>query len=196
MIPGVLFYWIGWMFCIIILFFIKKSKLRTFFAFWLLLVIFCSNQWVGIQSYNISIAFIMIYIGSFLLFSKFKSKFYYFFVSFTIMIGYTGLLLLENNSPIWLFAPRILLISVSMALLIMCLTKHFHARLITGVIGICSGELLYNLILADYHMSRPIGELAYFDLVLLTLFIILALRQVDLIKQWMKGIAKKYSQTG
>jgi len=195
MTEGVLFYWFCWIFCVITLFFLEKNKARTFFSFWILISIICSNQYIKIDYYySVSLTFIILYIGSLVIFSKLSNKIYHFIASFTMMIGYVGLLLFEKNSPIWLIGPRMLLISVITSVLISFLSKNFYSRLAIGLVGMCSGEILYSIILVNYHMPKPIGEFVFLDTVLLTLFILFILKQFQHVKEWIKIVITKYTQ--
>ena len=194
MTEGVLFYWFCWIFCVITLFFLKKNKARTFFSFWILISIICSSQYIKLDYYSVSLAFIIIYIGSFVIFSNLSNKIYHFIASFTMMIGYVGLLLFEKNSPIWLIGPRMLLISIMTSILISFLSKSFYSRLAIGLIGMCSGEILYSIILGNYHMPKPIGEFVFLDTLLLTLFMLFVLKQIQHVKEWIRIFITKYTQ--
>src|SRR5699024_11793213 len=104
-------YWFCWIFCVITLFFLEKNKARTFFSFWILISIICSNQYIKIDYYyySVSLTFIILYIGSLVIFTKLSNKIYHFIASFTIMIGYIGLLLFKINSPIFLIVRYMIL---------------------------------------------------------------------------------------
>lgn len=192
LIDGVLFYWIAWFFCIIVLFFMKKNNWRHFLAFWLLLSIICANHYVDLNGYRLSLTFIIIYIGSFIVFTTLNHKAYHLFSAFTVMIGYVSFLLLENNSPIWLFAPRIILLSFMTTMIIILLTKHLYPRLMTGLVGICSGEMLYHLIVANYQMLEPVGEFVFFDTLLLILFFIFVIHLGAMVNRKIKNHMTKY----
>src|SRR5699024_2018594 len=102
------------------LFFLEKNQARSFFSFCILISIICSNQYIKIDYYYyiVSLTFIILSIGSLVIFTKLSNKIYHFIASFTMMIGYVGLLLFEKNSPIWLIGPRMLLISVITSILL------------------------------------------------------------------------------
>lgn len=192
MIDGVLFYWIAWFFCIIVLFFMEKNKWRHFFSFWLLMSIICADYYVDINGYRVSITFMITYIGSFIVFAKLDHKTYHLFSAFTVMIGYVSFLLLESNSPIWLFAPRTMLLSLMTTMIIIFLTRYLYPRLMIGLVGICSGEILYHLIVANYQMLEPVGEIVFFDILLLILFMIFIINLGSIVKRKFKNYMTKY----
>src|SRR5699024_5511924 len=196
MTEGVLFYWFCWIFCVITLFFLGKNKGRNFFFFWIFISIFYLNPYINIVSfyYICSLTFIIFFLGMLVIFSKLINKIYLFIASFTMMIGYVCLLLFEKDSPIWLIGPRMLLISVITSILISFLSKNFYSRLVIGLVGMCSGEILYSIILVNYHMPKPIGEFVFLDTVLLTLFILFILKQFQHVKEWIKIVITKYTQ--
>src|SRR5690625_3560107 len=112
MMDGVLFHWISWIFCVIILFFMEKGKRRTYFSYWVLSSIILVNQFITVDTYTVSLSFIIILLGSFLGLASLNTPLYHLIVSFIMMIGYAGVLLIEKNAPIWIFGPRYLTLAI------------------------------------------------------------------------------------
>lgn len=193
MMEGIYFHWFSWIFCVIVLFFMPKSKYRTYLIYWIFISIMLANLYITIGTYTISLSFIVIFFGAFLSFSVLKGTFYHIIASFIIMIGYAGILLLEKNAPIWIFGPRYLVISVLSVLLIIVLSNDFYPRVMTALVGLCSGEALYSLIIINYHLPKTLGELAFMDSMLITIFLLLLVSQYQKIKQRFKIFIKNHS---
>ncbi|MBU5466577.1 hypothetical protein KQI49_07000 [Virgibacillus sp. MSJ-26] len=182
MMDGILFHWISWIFCVIILFFMKKGKRRTYFSYWVLISIILVNQFITIDMYTISLSFIIIFLGSFLGLASLKKPFYHLIVSFIMMIGYAGVLLIEKNAPIWIFGPRYLTLAIMSFILVTTLTKGFYSKTMVTLVGLSSGEVLYNLIVSNYFSPKTFGELEFMDTLLLTLFLLFLLNQYQRVK--------------
>ncbi|MFS0672686.1 hypothetical protein AB1K81_05730 [Ornithinibacillus sp. 179-J 7C1 HS] len=105
------------------------------------------------------------------------------FSAFTIMIGYASLLIWETNAPVWIFMPRLLIIPIICVLLTVILTKRFISRITISLIGLCSGEFLYSLLLTNYSITKTIGGLMFLDTLFVVLFIIVIITAVQLGKE-------------
>jgi|SRR5690625_3303138 len=175
---GLLFYWISWLIWVLVTFFMKKSKQRTLLFCSVLLLIIFSNTYVTVGSFNISISYVLLLIGSLVIYTLLEKQFYHAFVSFTVMIGYSGLLIWINSTPLWLFLHELLIIPFVCNFIILLLTKGIYSRITTGLLGIVAGELFYNFILASYHFNQPIGDLMFFDRLLVTIALLLILHLI------------------
>src|SRR5690625_792323 len=145
---GLYFYWCSWITWVITAFFMKKNKQRTFFLFGILIIIILANQNSMIASYHISTAFIILLGGCLILYSKVNSLIYNSFISFTIMVGYTAMLIWTNSTPLWIFIHELVLIPVFCSTLIIILSSNIFMRIKICILGMATGELLYNLILS------------------------------------------------
>lgn len=141
----------------------KRTKQRTIFSYWLLLIIAFSNKYLAIAWLDISLTFIIIFIGGFLLFTQLPNKFFNLFVSFTVMIAYTSFLIWEKQAPVWIIMPRVIFIPFLFVILITFLVKGFYQRLVVALIGLCDGELLYSVMMANYLISEIVGESTFLD---------------------------------
>src|SRR5690625_4591201 len=137
---GLLFYWISWLIWVLVTFFMKKSKQRTLLFCSILLLIIFSNTYVTVGSFNISISYVLLLIGSLVIYTLLEKQFYHAFVSFTVMIGYSGLLIWINSTPLWLFLHELLIIPFVCNFIILLLTKGIYSRITTGLLGIRSEE--------------------------------------------------------
>jgi len=182
MLDGIFFYWLSWIFCVIILFFMKKGMLRTYLLYWILISIILANQFITIDAYTLSIGFIVTFCGSFLGLASLRRTIYHLVISLVMMIGYAGMLLIEVNAPIWVFVPRYLLIAGTCTILISILTKDFYSRIATTLVGLSSGEILYNFITANYFFPNIIGDLAFMDIVMITVFLLFLMHQYQQLK--------------
>lgn len=169
---GLFFYWICWMFWIIVTFLIPKSNIRTKFAIWILITISVSKIYLTIGSLDISCSYVSILIGGFLMLGSRNHKSLQIFSAFTIMIGYSSLLIWETNAPVWLFMPKLIIIPLLCALLTMFISKQYYNRLANSIIGISGGEFVYSLLLSNYSISKTIGDLMFLDTLLISLLLI------------------------
>ena len=176
----------SWLLWIIITFFMKKSRQRTIFACWVLISILLSNLYLTIQGHNILLPFIILIIVITLIHSRLPRQLYHLFVSFTIMIGYTAVLLWQRDTPLWLFIPEFVLIPVISSMLIFILIKGFYNRLITGVLGMSLGEVLYGFILSSYNFQKTIGDMNFFEVLYFTMAVLVVFNLVQ------KGNSKLY----
>lgn len=176
-----MFLWLSWILWIIVTFFMTKSRTRTLLAIWILLTIIGSNMFIVVENYYISYAYLSMIIGALIMHGKCLRWIYHIFVSLTVMIGYTAILLWEYTSPIWMVLPRFVIIPSLCCLMILPLVRGIYNQLMTGLLGICSGELLYSLMLSGYHLHKPIGDSVFLDHILLimsSLFVIHIIHQI------------------
>ncbi|WP_412975661.1 hypothetical protein [Ornithinibacillus sp. 179-J 7C1 HS] len=180
---GIFYYWFSWILWVILTFFMPKNKNRTIYSVWILITIIFSNVYITSDYLEISIAYLSIIIGGFILLSTLKRKGILLFSAFTIMIGYASLLIWETNAPVWIFMPRLLIIPIICVLLTVILTKRFISRITISLIGLCSGEFLYSLLLTNYSITKTIGGLMFLDTLFVVLFIIVIITAVQLGKE-------------
>src|SRR5690625_398094 len=161
---GFLFYWMSWLLWVIVTFFLNKSKLRTILACWLLIIIFTSNTYVSIDNYTLLLGYVIFFLGVIFIHTLLPRPFYHLFVSFTIMIGYTSILLWKDGSSLSLFIPELIFIPIFSSFLILLLTTKLYSRVITGVLGMSTAELLYGYIIKEYHVNIKIVNKTVFDI--------------------------------
>nr|WP_139223961.1 hypothetical protein [Lentibacillus halodurans] len=88
------------------------------------------------------------------------------FGSFTIMIGYTAILIWMNHTPLNLFLPPLVTISCILFMLIILTTTGLWNRLACSLLGMSGGELLYSIIISGYLIPDMIGDKRFFDCIL------------------------------
>src|SRR5690625_321800 len=103
MSSGLLFYWISWILLIGILFFMKKNMNRKILAYWVIFVIICSNLYMTIGYYSISVAFLLIFIGSAIWLILLPRFMYQLLCSFTVAVLYAAIHFWLTIAPVWLF---------------------------------------------------------------------------------------------
>ncbi|HEX6593450.1 MAG TPA: hypothetical protein VF095_02555 [Bacillota bacterium] len=185
MIEGVIFYWFSWIFWVLITFFMKKSRRRTYLSFWGLLSIVCSNIYVKFYIFDIHVTLIIVWFGSFILLLTRETILYHFFASFTCMIGYTSILIWEHQAPVWVFGPRLIILSVISMLLVTFVATDFFNQCTIALIGMCTGEVLFNILLGNYYIQDVIGKMAFFDHLYTTLFLLIIVHSYRVVKQWL-----------
>lgn len=187
MLFGYLFYWISWMLWIVVTFFMKKNKQRTFFLYGILILITCSNHYISLGDYQFSLAYVILFIACLLIYTLFKGQIYHLFKAFIIMIGYSSILIWNSSAPIWIFIHELILIPVFCCLLMIMLTTGAYKRLMIGIIGMSFGELFYVLILSSYDLNKTIGDLNFFDHLFVTLLLFIGFQAVQ------QGMYKLYT---
>src|SRR5690625_632390 len=167
-------YWFSWMLYIIIVFFIKKSKLRTWLTIWLLLVLITLPMFITVINFKISLVLIFLIIGAIIFYVQKKVTLYRLIVTFTISIGCTGVLIWEKITPVWFFMPPFFLISMLLVFVNFVLMKHLYEQISIVLLGVLIGYVLYDLLLIGYRLHNEIGNRAYLVIcftVLLLLFL-------------------------
>lgn len=170
---GLLFYWIGWLFFIVVAFFVNHKGLRVSASYVILLTIACSSIHIGIDDYRFSLSFVILLIASLMYYVRLPNKFYILPVTFTVMIGYSAIIVWKSISPMWLFLPEEIILPGAVTILVCVLIRDFKTRLIVSILAICCGEWLYSLILISYHIMKTSGDLIFLDQLSFTLLLIL-----------------------
>ncbi|CDQ39791.1 YphA family membrane protein [Virgibacillus salexigens] len=175
MSSGLLFYWFSWMLWIIIVFMMKKNQMRSYLSFAILIIIISANVILSFQIYTVSLSYLGLVITAVLWMIQLQHLAYLLFASFTLSIGYAGILLWEKNAPVWIIMPRVILISFAIILLIVLCTKYTKERFAICLTGLTFGELMYSLTMSSYGFPEIIGDLQFFDILLFVIVIILIL---------------------
>ncbi|SES80906.1 hypothetical protein SAMN05216389_102264 [Oceanobacillus limi] len=192
---GLYFYWISWIIWVMVTFFMKKTSHRAYYATWILISIILSNVYITFSKYDISLTFLSVIIGGFFLVPQIPKTTYHLFCSFTLMIGYTSILIWEGQAPVWLFMPRFILIPLICIVMVCFLVKGLISRITVTLIGICAGELLYSYMLSNYYISNIVGEMVFFDSLFIILFILICLDLIQLLKRKIVLLTQNYKRT-
>lgn len=170
---GLFYYWISWLIWIIVTFFMKTEKTQQLLIISILILIIVANKYYTVGHFQISTAYSLILFGSWMMFRILKRHHYHLMISFTIMIGYSGITIWKNATPLWLFFPDLLFIPIFCSLIIFMLTKGLAARLLTVILGLCTGELFSSFIFTSYDMYQIIGDFHFLDQLSVTILFIL-----------------------
>jgi hypothetical protein len=175
---GIYFYWFCWLLWVIVTFLLPREKARTFLAIWILLTIIVSNLYISINIFEISLSYLFILIGGFIFLGTLQHKILQIFSAITIMVGFTSLLIWEANAPVWLFMPRLIIIPIICVLLTIMVNKQFLNRLAINIIGLCSGEFVYSVLLSNYSIMQTIGDMEFLDTLFVCLIILISIEVI------------------
>ncbi|GAA0444172.1 hypothetical protein GCM10008983_21920 [Lentibacillus halophilus] len=162
---GLIFYWLAWAGCIIVACFMPEGKTRTTFTCFVLILILFADVQLPFGIFHFSLSYVVLLTVTFYQLARLNRFLFSLLVSFTIMIGYTGLLIWYMLSPIGLFLPKIVWIPLFILLLTIWMIRTFRNRLFCCIAGIVGGEWLYSLILTTYSFSDVIGDMVFLDTV-------------------------------
>nr|GGG65193.1 hypothetical protein GCM10011398_06040 [Virgibacillus oceani] len=193
MTSGIIFYWIGWIFWVIVTFFMKKGRQRTFYACWILFIILSSSVSIQVSKYQIGLSFIILLIGS-IYFHSIAKSLYLLFSAFTISLGYIAILFWERITPVWIFLPRTVLIPLIMTFLIVLLTDSLHDKLAVGLLGLTSGEIFHSIILSSYRLYETIGGLAFLDSFFMMAMFVVFIDSLLKVKAKLYAAVREYKQ--
>src|SRR5699024_12055507 len=107
----VLFYYLSWLLCILIYFFMQISSIRTSLFLYTLLFISISPFVITVSSTQVSFSFIILVFGTIILFGFTIFRTYEWIVAFIFMLSYVALLFLYKISPVLFFILFNLIIS-------------------------------------------------------------------------------------
>src|SRR5699024_4046822 len=127
---------------------------------------------IEIDQISISVGVVILIITMFYMNARSRQPFMHFFISFTIAILYFAILVCEKITPVWIFLPKVILIPVICSLIISFLTKSFKSRIITSVLGLCIGEIIYSELLNFYHLEESLGSFVLLDVTFMTVLFI------------------------
>lgn len=158
----------------------EKSTLRNFYMIWLLMIITASPYLISFASVQISMAYVVLLIGTLFLFGLKSLQLYEYIVAFICMVGYAAILIWEIIAPVWFFMPRTVILALLIVSTLLLCIRMPNRRMIVSVIGLTFGQLLYELILMVYHLHDVIGALQEMTILSVTLLLLLG---IDLLHQ-------------
>lgn len=184
MLTGLYFYWVCWIVWILLVFFQLFRTNQYVIIVWLFLLMITLSMNVNIYNFQISISFLILLIGSSLLYVQLYTSFRTLLITFTIMIGYIALKIWEVIAPIWFFIPSMMMISLFISAMAIVLIKTFEHRLIHILFGVAFGELFHCLILNGYYLNNEIVPMIFFDYLALTILIIIFVHIIKFVTQY------------
>lgn len=173
---GTFFYWIAWFFWIITTFFMKKSRNRIVYTVIVLLLIIFSNKVIEIDVFKINVSLLITLLSCYILLALFTGKnnykkvVYLLVSTLTITTAYVSFHLFELFDPIWVVFNRTIMLVFCLVYLTLLLIKDRKKRVLCMMIGTCQGELLYAFILKNFPFEYEIGDLAFFDVMAISVF--------------------------
>ena len=192
---GLLFYWITWMFWIMVIFFMNRnSKERFTIALCLLVVIILSPKTLTIYGVHFSAAIFFLYFTFLFVLAKFERMliFSVLLCAFIVMLAYACFLIYELFDPVWLFFPRIWMISGLLAALSIILKTKKIFRFIILMLGAIQGDFLYALILRKYSFPYTIGSFSFLDVASLSFAFLFIWNGIELFGEF---FSKYYNQS-
>ena len=175
----VLFYYLSWLLCILIYFFMQISSIRTSLFLYTLLFINISPFFITVSSTQVSLSFIILVFGTIILFGFTIFRTYEWIVAFICMISYVALLLWDKISPVLFFMPSKLIISSLLVLILCLLLKPFTHKIAIAFVGLTLGQFVYESILIGYGLHGTIGDYRYINYILVTILLIVLVESVQ-----------------
>lgn len=171
-----MFYWFHWLFIIIAYFFMAKTRMRLFILIWIFCIIVCSPFHLTIMSgIQVSVSYIILFIGAFLLFAQFSFSVLEWLYIFTLMIGYVSLLIWEVITPVWFFISSILLIPFIISILTGFYIHSLKKQIALVTVSMAVGHAVFGFILVSYHLQTELIELTFFILLSMTITFLLTI---------------------
>lgn len=173
---GILFYWVGWFYWIIVTFFVSKNNMnRMKLAIWLLLCIIFSIRRIDLFSSSFSLSSFFIILTVYCLASKYswKKRLYFLISSFIVMLSYVSMLMFEIFDPVLLIFPREWLFPLFLTYCVFIMYNDTKMRILTLLSGTVHGEILFSFIVKKLTSGYTVGSLSYLDVVAITTAFIL-----------------------
>ncbi|HLS06676.1 MAG TPA: hypothetical protein VK079_01895 [Bacillota bacterium] len=178
-----LFIWLSWIFWTLTTFLLPKTKVRTAFTCWVLIILICSATIVSINNYlYVSLAFISFLIGGLVLYGTRHHWIYQLLTILVLMLAHSALLFVMKVSPVIIFLPA----SVMIVILIVSLSLFFQRKLLDQltmlILGCCLGELLYGVILNKLYIFYIIGNFVFLSQIMLAIFCLTIVHVLKIIR--------------
>lgn len=182
------FYWLSWVLIVLVTFFMGKSRIKTMFLFILLLVVATINWKITVfRTFELPIAFLIIYIWSFIYAARFPMNLYRISACFTVMLGFIALLNVVKIAPIWFIIDYYFMIPLMMSFIIILLEDSFSVQIGIATFTLANGYLFYSLTLISYRLSDTIIEWQFFILFYLTILLLLISHAITAIFHYVRA---------
>src|SRR5690625_7733 len=130
MLYGLYFYWVGWLICVLLVFFQFFHAYRFIICCWLFLLMITFSVYVPVSHYHFSVSFLILLIGTALMYVHTNVSARSLFIIFTIMTAYMTVRIWEVIAPIWFFIPPILMIPFFISVIASIVESEFVHRFI------------------------------------------------------------------
>ncbi|MDZ5471189.1 hypothetical protein SM124_05470 (plasmid) [Bacillus sp. 31A1R] len=174
---GIVFYWLFWMYWVLTTFFVKKDNPYRFkISIWLLFAIITSLHTIDLLGFQISATALFMLTTAYIVLGTIKGKTFLYMIltSFIGMLAYTSFQLFELYDPVWIIFNRAWLLGLIMAYFTILVERRFYMRLVTMVLSIAQGEILFAIVLRRFSFDYEIGSLSCLDVMAITAAFILA----------------------
>lgn len=173
----------------------KKDRQRTLFGFWILLIISGSSMYINLFGYKLGLSYLFLVFGAMIMVARSKRLFFHLFSSLTLMILYMAITIWGKYLPIWMVFSHSLILPFIIVFITIIITKGFYNRVSIMLLGISSGELLYDFILSSYTIQIPIGGYTFFDSVMVILFLCIGIEVVYALRVKMHALFHIYKKS-
>ncbi|MBA9027218.1 YphA family membrane protein [Peribacillus huizhouensis] len=191
---GLIFYWIGWIAWVIIMFFFSKTQVYRFqLLFHLLAVIGMAEYFLHIGRYSIGLAGIYLLFVVLIYHRRLSLlQFVYFMLSSLIIaLGYASFQLFSILDPLWVFVNPTWLAAVMIHFLTLFLYKSFKQRISSILIGMIWGDGIFMI--AMVHNSLPYSATSYILLDMITISLTASLIWSGI--EWLSVFVMNYMQS-
>lgn len=195
MTNGLLFYWFSWLLWIYITFVMRKSKVRTLFGFWILLIISGSSIYLTVLGYTVTLSYLFLAFGAMIMLARSRHLFFYLFSSLTIMILYMTIMVWQNYLPIWIIFSKTYTFPFIIVFITVLIARGFYNRVSITLLGISGGEMMYSFILSSYSIQVPIGGFEFFDSVMVILYFFIGIEIVNILRVKMHALFRIYKRS-
>lgn len=192
-VEGFVFFWLFWVYWVLATFFMKKEKARTLISLWLLVVICLSIYSISLFNIEVSLASFFILGSTYFCLGnqKYSRLLYGIISSFIIMLAFTVFQLYELYDPVWVMFDRTLLLASLVAYLTILLHTGLYERVLTVLTGVIHGDILYRLILNKILSSHYTGIFASFDVLAISMTILLVIGGLKKVSMLFEGSFKQ-----
>ncbi|KGX84647.1 YphA family membrane protein [Pontibacillus marinus] len=184
---GIYFIYINWLLWVTVYFFMPKSQKRTGISISLLLLIITFSFEIKISFILINVANVCITIISIVVIAMHAKQIRTTCLALSVCIGYVGALLWEMVSPVWIFAPRLLVYSLLAFLLMLFISHSMWLRMAIWGLGASVGEIIYSFILMDYGFQDAAGDKGFLDIYSVVIVLIVITSLVGKFTTWMEN---------
>ncbi|MGG0716681.1 hypothetical protein ABE096_03655 [Robertmurraya massiliosenegalensis] len=172
---GIIFLWLFWMYWILATFFMAKNRTRLFISITILIAIIFSTYSIEVLGMKITLTTLYLLLISYIFMAKQKERkgIYLFIASFIIMLAFTTFHLFELYDPVWIIFNRNMMLAFLLTYLTLLLYNDLKFRIVILICGTIHGEFLYAFVLKNITSSYLIGSFAFFDVIALSVGIML-----------------------
>ncbi|MEQ6376203.1 hypothetical protein RZN25_05115 [Bacillaceae bacterium S4-13-56] len=193
---GFYFYWFMWMLWIIFFFFFPKTATRIKWTMGILIIVALSGVEISLSSaltINCSVFGLLFLSG--LLMSEQSNYYFLTLCSFSLSIGFSGLLFFEQISPVLMIFPRMWLFSFILTLVLFYVSNVFIQQASILTLGLVMGDILHSFIIYSYGMEKLTVGLPFLDVWATTLMMLFVLEGVRNMVFKVDQIVENHTQT-